>query len=90
MLNGLVAVAVVALVPGIADGVAAEGPKARTDGGSFKAATALVANDAADRRTTKSSDHGALLSGWASGAGGEGERRDSEEGCECCFHSAFG
>lgn len=85
---GLVAVAL--LVTRVADGVAAKGSETCTDGGSFETTTALITDDATDSSSPESSDDGALLSGWPSGTRGKGECGDGEDGCECCFHSAFG
>lgn len=66
----------VALILGIADGVAAEGTETSADGCTFKAATALVANDAADGSTAKSTDDGASLGVWTRGT------RDKADGRE--------
>ncbi len=46
---------------GIADGIATERTQARADCRALQAATALIANNATDGGTAKSTDHGARL-----------------------------
>lgn len=78
---GLVAAIVlgIALILGSADEVAAEGSKAATDGCAFKAATALVADDAADCCATEAANDGSGACIWASCAGNHGEGRSDNE-----------
>lgn len=64
----VVVILVVALVLRVADGIATESAEAGTDGRAFKAATTLIANDAADSSATESANDRACLGIWASGA----------------------
>ena len=52
---------VVALVLGIADGIAADGPQSTANSSAFQAASALVADDAAQCRTAEPAYNGTGL-----------------------------
>lgn len=67
----------VTLVLGVADGIAAEGAEAGTDGCAFQAATALIADDTADSSAAEGTDDCTGLSIRAGGTGGNGD--DGEE-----------
>src|SRR5690606_26599499 len=60
----------VALILRVADHVAADRAQTRADGRAFQTATALVADDAARRRSAQRAQHRARLRVRARGAGG--------------------
>ena len=64
-------VLIVALIIGSANHVATEGTEAGSDGGAFKAAAALVADDAACGSTAQGTDDGSCSRVGAIGAGDE-------------------
>lgn len=84
----LVVILGVALVLGVADGVSAQGTHTGSNGSSFEAAPALVADQAAHGSSAKGSDHSALLGVWTGRAGGNGNNGKDGEGD--LFHKDVG
>lgn len=67
LLIPVVVILSIALVLRVADGIATERTDTGTDGRTFKAATALITNDAADGSATESTNNRARLGVRASG-----------------------
>ena len=78
---------VVPLVLGIAYGVAADRSEGTADGGTFKAAAALVADNASEGRPTEATDHGTGLSIGTRGTGDAGKSHsENSKFSEFGFH----